>query len=374
MKRIRIPVFAAAFICAVLVSVGLIKIHKIPEIQQYVIDAPADYEDMLMLSERKDEALSDMKEAVKASCVTAYTPAADLTSSAGSAEAAIYAGSPGMFAVYPGYLLEGRLISETELQKGDSVIVLGKELAFRLFPVTDAVGNEVKLNGRQYTVVGIVRDTGSIVTDNEYTAYIPLKGAEDVRFETMLLSVLPVPGSGAGIRFRNTIPSAWIPEGSCYDLEKEGMRASLPIRIPVILACTAVIIKLIGMLLDLYRKWYDRLCRRFENVYITSLLAQIVLYILSAAAASLVCFFVIWKFAQWTVVPLKVFTEWVPDDPTSWNSIKTVLKQMAADAAEKKILFSAEVCVIRYWHTIIAYSVIGMLSFGIISLRRGKDC
>ncbi|MBO4367479.1 MAG: ABC transporter permease [Clostridia bacterium] len=374
MKRIRIAVLIPALLCALLVILSLIKTHEIPALEQYVIDAPQEYEDIITLAERKEEALADMKEAVKASCVTAYSSGTDITSPSGSIEAGICAGTPGMFEVYPQYLLEGRIISETELGKGERVIVLGKALAFRLFPVSDAVGSKVKVNGAEYLVVGIVRDRGSIVSDNAYTAYIPLKKAEDIVFGTMILSVLPVPGSGANIQFRNTIPGCWIPGGDCYDLEKETMRSTLPVRLPVILACAFAIIKLAVLLFGIFRRWYDKLRKGFEKSYLTALLPQIILFVLSSAVSLGVCALIVWTFADWAVIPLKVFPEWVPDDPTSWNSILAVVRQMASGSAEKVYRLSAEVCVVRYWHTIISYAVIGMLSFGFFSVRRHRDC
>jgi putative ABC transport system permease protein len=55
----------------------------------------------------------------------------------------------------------GRLFSPGELSQGASVVVLGPDLVKRLFPTVDALGRQVKIAGKMYTVIGTGESLGS---------------------------------------------------------------------------------------------------------------------------------------------------------------------------------------------------------------------
>ena len=55
----------------------------------------------------------------------------------------------------------GRLFTPGEMTSGASVVVLGPDLVARLFPTVDALGRQVKIGGKLYTVVGIGESLGS---------------------------------------------------------------------------------------------------------------------------------------------------------------------------------------------------------------------
>jgi putative ABC transport system permease protein len=55
----------------------------------------------------------------------------------------------------------GRLFTPGERTQGASVVVLGPDLVKRLFPTVDALGRQVKMGGKMYTVVGIGESLGS---------------------------------------------------------------------------------------------------------------------------------------------------------------------------------------------------------------------
>jgi putative ABC transport system permease protein len=54
----------------------------------------------------------------------------------------------------------GRLFTPGEMTQGASVVILGPDLATRLFPTVDALGRQVKMGGKMYTVVGIGESLG----------------------------------------------------------------------------------------------------------------------------------------------------------------------------------------------------------------------
>jgi len=55
----------------------------------------------------------------------------------------------------------GRLFTPGEISQGSSVVVIGPDLMKRLFPTVDALGRQVKIGGKFYTVVGIGESQGS---------------------------------------------------------------------------------------------------------------------------------------------------------------------------------------------------------------------
>jgi putative ABC transport system permease protein len=55
----------------------------------------------------------------------------------------------------------GRRFTTDELTNGKSVVIIGPDLAKRLFPTVDPIGREVKLGGKMYTVVGVGESLGS---------------------------------------------------------------------------------------------------------------------------------------------------------------------------------------------------------------------
>jgi putative ABC transport system permease protein len=50
---------------------------------------------------------------------------------------------------------QGRFISQYDLEHDRSVAVIGQALADSLFPLTDPIGKEVRINGRPYEVIGV---------------------------------------------------------------------------------------------------------------------------------------------------------------------------------------------------------------------------
>src|SRR5437879_3773355 len=59
-------------------------------------------------------------------------------------------------------ILEGRAFTPQEVQSGVPVVVLGFELAAKLFEGRDAIGGEVKIFGLPYRVIGIVEKQGNL--------------------------------------------------------------------------------------------------------------------------------------------------------------------------------------------------------------------
>lgn len=372
MRIRKLPAFAAAA-CLVLVLTGVWKVEHTPRLLQYVIEAPADANELTELGKSRETALDDMKEAVEASCVVAYTSSATIEAGEINYQTAMYAGTGDMFSVYPEYLKEGRLPSATELKEGADVIALNESLAFALFPTTGALDAKVKLGEKEYTVVGVTYDDIRIVDASRYAAFLPLDSIADAVFETLTLSVLPVPDSGADILFKNTAPVTWCGGGDTYVLDKEVMRTILPIRIPFTVVCAALFIALGRRIVKLYTERTGEIAERLRYSYLAKLLPRISVYIAAAAVITGIFGYAVYRFADWVLIPLRVFPEWVPDDPTRWSSILNVIRSMASAGSSMVKVRTGEMCVLDYWHTIISYSTVAMLVLALFSINRKQQ-
>ena len=70
---------------------------------------------------------------------------------------------------------EGRGITEADVQAASSVCVLGSGLATTIFPTVSPIGESVKIDGLNYTVVGVLQPKGSALGgDQDKFAIIPL--------------------------------------------------------------------------------------------------------------------------------------------------------------------------------------------------------
>jgi putative ABC transport system permease protein len=57
----------------------------------------------------------------------------------------------------------GRAFSESEIQGGSAVMVIGPDIADVLFPNIDPLGEEIRLKGRSFRVIGVMTRKGSLV-------------------------------------------------------------------------------------------------------------------------------------------------------------------------------------------------------------------
>ncbi len=70
----------------------------------------------------------------------------------------------------------GRFYNESEANSGSSVIVLGNEIAKSLFDGAEPIGKNVRLYGKRFTVIGVLKKEGAGLfgDSNDTTAYIPV--------------------------------------------------------------------------------------------------------------------------------------------------------------------------------------------------------
>ena len=83
--------------------------------------------------------------------------------------------TPGSFLARNWSLREGRLLLDTDVDNARDVCVLGSGLAKSVFPYSSAVGERLKINGINYTVVGVLEPKGgSLGGDQDNFAVVPV--------------------------------------------------------------------------------------------------------------------------------------------------------------------------------------------------------
>ncbi len=93
--------------------------------------------------------------------------------------AAVQGASPSYFKMGVTNIAEGRYFSDDDNARHANVVVIGRDVANTLFPFTNAVDQEVSINGRGYRVVGVLAErdvflVGSEDPNNENKAvYLP---------------------------------------------------------------------------------------------------------------------------------------------------------------------------------------------------------
>ena len=87
----------------------------------------------------------------------------------------LYGETPGSFPARNWIVQDGRGIADADVEGARDVCVLGNSLARTIFPVGSAVGERVKIDGLNYTVVGVLQPKGgSLGGDQDKFAVIPL--------------------------------------------------------------------------------------------------------------------------------------------------------------------------------------------------------
>jgi putative ABC transport system permease protein len=91
---------------------------------------------------------------------------AQLSVGSRKAESIPVAGVPHDYGNTPaGAVTRGRFFTEMEGRSGAPVAVLGPVIAKQLFPNEDPVGKEIRIAGQRFTVIGVLRQRGTLLSD-----------------------------------------------------------------------------------------------------------------------------------------------------------------------------------------------------------------
>lgn len=160
----------------------------------------------------------------------------------------------------------GRLPYEEELKSGRKVAVLDEDLALKLFRVADPLGRKVFIGGESYEVIGIARHSKRVGEYQAYTAYIPLNSVIETSttVDALLVEAIPKPGTGASVSFKSAV-TGWQSGGSMFDLGKEGMSATLWLRVLLFLIGMTVLLRFIAFLNGRVKHYGKRYRQRLQE-------------------------------------------------------------------------------------------------------------
>ena len=247
---------------------------------------------------------------------------ASLSCDAGNAEARVELMGKNGLLLHPLYLREGRLFYPEEIEKGERLIILDEQLALAMFRIAYPIDREVTLGGVSYRVIGVVRHQKQVGDLMDYSAYIPLNSviAESITVDALQVEAEPKSGVGASVSFKS-VAQQWQPGGSLYDLGKEGMAATLWLRVLLFVAGMTAVIRLIGWLNARVRGYVKRYRAQLQVRYAVRMLPELVgvilLFVLGyGAAAGLAALLM-----NHIIEPVYTFPEWIPAVLVEWADI-----------------------------------------------------
>jgi len=97
--------------------------------------------------------------------------------------------------VHDTYVERGRFLSEADVSRGSSVVVIGTDIVDALFPHVDPLGKELSLDGRRFHVIGVLERKGKFLFfPRDNVLMVPLGSIQkkDAFFSAYVADIKPV--------------------------------------------------------------------------------------------------------------------------------------------------------------------------------------
>ena len=256
--------------------------------------------------------------------------------------------------LHPLQLRFGRNFFPEELRDGAHVIILDEQAALALFRISDPIDRKVTVQGVEYRVIGVARHRKQVGDLTDYGAYIPLMSVidQDITLDALQVEAAPRAGVGASVSF-STVCGTWQQGGTVIDLGKEGMAATLWLRVLLCLAGATALLRLIGWLNGQARSYAKQYSQQLQVRYALSLMPQLAGMILlfclgygGAAALAAVLMNVI-------IQPVYTFPEWIPAVLVEWEDIAAAFWKVWQTSATLREMRSPEILRLRYFTLLI---------------------
>ena len=298
-----------------------------------------------------------------------------------SVNVTLYAVGDGWLEIYPRFLKQGRRISETELKQGERVAVLDENAAFQLFGSQLPDEAFVDIEGKRYRVAGTVRHAGSLLGGRGVAdiqpcdAYIPLlaAAADGIQLDTMTLSALPVNASSAMETFEDAAGTTWQAGGTLISLSKENMRRTILPRLVLLVVGLYAMVGLFKRMTALCGVWAGRFRQALSQSYIGPLIPRLLGYIALGLLGYGALLLATWALMSFSVQPLYIFTEWVPENIVSLASIQKVFWNLTADAAKLSGCATRELRVLQFWGGVLRWGMITALLGAALLPKQGRE-
>lgn len=306
------------------------------DLLQYAIVAPSGEgaaDEIASLLAARETIAETLGDSVTATAVGGLTGTASVSAGEKSASAVVYAGAEGWFEIYPVALASGRRITETELRRGDRVIMLDSDLAFTLFGAEIPEDAEVRVLGESYAVVGTFRHRRDAGEVSAHAVCLPLRAAGG-GLETMLFSAKPVANAGARTLFESAVRDGWQPGGSLYSIEKEAMRRTMIPRMMLLVFGMSALMALLRGMNGVAARGAQSFRAGMRVHYFPKMIPRLMGLIGLCIAGYGALAALLYGLMTFTVEPLYVFTEWVPENIVAWSSLRDVFWNLTSSAAQ----------------------------------------
>jgi putative ABC transport system permease protein len=110
-------------------------------------------------------------------------------------DAPLIGATAGYETVHDLYVEKGRFLSDSDVQRGAPVAVIGAEVVDALFPFIDPIDKELSIDGRRFRVIGVIERKGKflfISRDNIIMVPIGAMQKKDPRFNFIVADLKPV--------------------------------------------------------------------------------------------------------------------------------------------------------------------------------------
>lgn len=368
---------------AVMLVYSLVCLHSVDPLAQYIAPAaqeltsdelnalpegePLPESELTMQSNDWGDMRIELGEGAQAG-MAAFAYEYSAASAAQTVTATLVCAGEGWFDAHPRFLNDGYLFAHADYENGAHKAVLDEELAFRLFPTTEACGSRVQLDGVWYDVIGVVRRAETPGDTDEYRIYIPLNAAAEARIQTDYVQIDCMTDNSGTKRALESVAEEVLGEGSFYDAPKEVMRATMIVRVSVIVFALYYIARLLGAwnrrTVGLIKGWMDEVMQRYFKTMLPRVAALIVLQLMGYAALALAA----WGVLSLTIEPMYVFTEWIPENFVSWTSLSGRVSDLLLENGRIVSYQTREYASIKFYGALTRWGVVCVLT-GLVLYR-----
>lgn len=286
---------------------------------QYVIPAPQETAAWASCYEQARELQASFREERVTAAIYGRKQHTDICTAWGQITVTLYAVDDSWREMFHETLFDGRLISERDVEREDACIVLNESSARTLFPAGDVLGNAVQINGTAYEVVGLIRDSNHLGEGDDGVCYVPITAPVE-NMDTVICSLRGDGLSGASAIYEEALRQ-WQPKGTFHNYYKIKWSAWMPFY----LTAMAMLIAGLMWLFRYWKRWGTNLMKRCRTELSRHYLKKVLLRFIGRGFLVLctgtVIFAGVWLLLQFMVLPMKLFTEWVPENPTNFSSL-----------------------------------------------------
>lgn len=229
-------------------------------------------------------------------------------------DSTLFALGPDWFTIYPHFLLQGRILSPSELEQGAHSALIDNVLAYALWGTHDVVGNTILIENLPFEVVGVIEQRKEPAYHKRPHIYIPLLAAAQnkIELDTQILA--------AQNTFFNKIKTVFesiSPKASIYILPKECMREKLALHYLLIFLAAIILYKLYNHIHPLLQnklniwKQKQKECY-FSDMFYSTIWLIIIFFVFYALFFAGIVFLI-----HLSIEPAFTFIEWIPKDPSN---------------------------------------------------------